>query len=107
MTKLYEIRVKLSPNQKKNLATAFHKRGTIVFRLSKDALSGNDILYVPQNVAERLRRNKQLNKGIDIKLAKTNVRNQVGGSLLTSILSLGRTFAPTIAKTFHYLHWPD
>ena len=34
-----------------------------------------------------------------IKLAKTNIRNQVGGSLLTSILSLGSIFAPTIAKT--------
>ena len=35
---------------------------------------------------------------MDIKLSKTNIRKQVGGSLLTSILSLGRTFAPTIAK---------
>ena len=33
------------------------------------------------------------------KLAKTNIRKQVGGSLLTSILSLGRVFGPTIAKT--------
>ena len=36
---------------------------------------------------------------MDIKLAKTNIRNQVGGRLLTSIISLGRTFAPQIAKT--------
>ena len=36
---------------------------------------------------------------MDIKLAKTNIRKQVGGSLLTSILALGRTFGPTIAKT--------
>jgi len=36
---------------------------------------------------------------MDIKLSKTNIRKPVGGSLLTSILSLGRTFAPTIAKT--------
>lgn len=108
MTQLFEIRMKLSPNQKKNLASAFHKRETIVLRLSKDALTGNDVLYVAQNVPKRLHKNKQLNKGLDIKLAKTNIRNEVRGSLLTSILSLGRTFAPTIAKkTFHYLHWPD
>jgi len=37
---------------------------------------------------------------MDIKLSKTNIRKQVGGSLLTSILALGRTFGPTIAKTF-------
>ena len=36
---------------------------------------------------------------MDIKLAKTNIRKQVGGSLLTSILALGRAFGPTIAKT--------
>jgi len=71
------------------VASAFHKRETIALRLSKDALSGND---------KRLQKNKQLNKGMDIKLAKANIRNQVGGSLLTSILSLGHTFAPQIAK---------
>ena len=36
---------------------------------------------------------------MDIKLAKTNIRKQVGGSLLTSILTLGRTLAPTLSKT--------
>ena len=36
---------------------------------------------------------------MDIKLAITNIRKQIGGSLLTSILSLGRSFAPTLAKT--------
>ena len=35
---------------------------------------------------------------MDIKLAKTNIRKQVGGSLLSSVMTLGRTFAPTIAK---------
>ena len=98
---LFEIKVKLSPNQEKNLAglSAFHKRETIVLRLSKDALTGNDVLHVPQNVAKRLQKNRQLNKGMDIKLSKISLRKQAGGSLLTSILSLGRTFAPTIAKT--------
>ena len=32
-------------------------------------------------------------------MAKTNIRKQIGGSLLTSILSLGRTLAPTLGKT--------
>ena len=76
MTQLYEIKVSLSPNQKKNLSNAYYKRETIVLRLTKDSLSGNDTL-----------------------LAKTNIRKQVGGSLLTSILTLGRTLAPTLGKT--------
>ena len=36
---------------------------------------------------------------MDIKLAKTNIRKQVGGSLLSTVMTLGRTFGPTIAKT--------
>ena len=99
MTQLYEIKVSLSPNQKKNLSNAFHKRETIVLRLTKDSLSGNDTLYVPSNVVKRLAKSKKLKKGMDIKLAKTNIRKQVGGSLLTSILTLGRTLVPTIGKT--------
>ena len=98
MTQLYEIKVSLSPNQKNNLSNAYHKRETIVLRLTKDSLSGNDTLYVPSNVIKRLKKNQKLRKGMDIKLAKTIIRKQVGGSLLTSILTLGRTLAPTLGK---------
>ena len=99
MTQLYEIKVSLSPNQKKNLSNAYHKRETIVLRLTKDSLSGNDTLYVPLNIVKRLEKNKKSRKGMDIKLSKTNIRKQVGGSLLSTVLTLGRTFGPTIAKT--------
>ena len=99
MTQLHEIKVSLSPNQKKNLSNAYHKKETIVLRLTKDALSGNDTLLVPQNIAKRLAKNRQMKKGMDIKLAKTSIRKQVGGSLLSTVLSLGKTFAPTLAKT--------
>ena len=99
MTQLYEIKVRLSPNQTKNTSNAYHKRETIVLRLTKDSLSENDTLYVPQNVVKRLEKNRMLHKGMDIKLAKTNIRKQVGGSLLSTVLSLGRTMGPTIAKT--------
>ena len=95
MTQLFEINVKLSDNQKKNISDAYHKKETIVIRLTNDSLSGNDTLYVPAMVKKRLEKNRKLNKGMD----KTNIRKQVGGSLLTSILSLGRVFGPTIAKT--------
>ena len=99
MTQLFEIGVKLSKGQKKNLSDAYHKKETIVIRLNNGSLIGNDTLYVPAMVKNRLEKNRKLNKGMDIKLAKTNIRKQVGGSLLTSILSLGRVFGPTIAKT--------
>ena len=99
MTKFFEIKVKLSENQKKNISDAYHKRETIVIRLTNDSLSGGDTLYVPAMVKKRLEKNRKENKGMDIKLSKTNIKKQVGGSLLTSALSLARVFGPTIAKT--------
>ena len=98
-TQLYEINVSLTDFQKKKLSEAYHKRETITLRLKSNALKGNDTLLVPSNVVKRLEKSRNLNKGMEIKLAKTNIRKQVGGSLLTSILSLARTFGPTLAKT--------
>ena len=99
MTQLFEIKVKLSDNQKKNISDAYRKRETVVIRLTNDSLSGGDTLYVPAMVKKRLEKNRKEKKGMDIKLSKTNIRKQVGGSLLTSALALGRAFGPTIAKT--------
>ena len=99
MTQLYEIKVKLSPNQKKNISDAYEKKETIVIRLANDSLTGSDILYVPNNIVKRLTKKRKLNQGIDIKLSKSNIRKQVGGSLLSSILTMGSRFAPTVAKT--------
>ena len=98
-TELYEINVTLSDFQKMKLSKAFHNRETIKLRLKNDALSGSDTLLVPSTIVKRLEKNRNMNKGMEIKLAKTNIRKQVGGSLLSSILSLGRTFGPTLAKT--------
>ena len=98
-TQLYEINVSLTDFQKKKLSEAYHKRETITLRLKSDALSGGDTLLVPSTIVKRLEKNRNERKGMEIKLAKTNIRKQVGGSLLTSILSLGRTFGPTLVKT--------
>ena len=98
-TQLYEINVSLSDFQKKKLSKAYHNREGIKLRLKNNALTGNDTLIVPSIIVKRLEKNRQLNKGMEIKLAGSNIRKQVGGSLLTSILSLARTFGPTLAKT--------
>ena len=99
MTQLYKINVKLSKNQKKNIADAYRKRETVVIRLKNDSLNGKDTLNVPATVKKRLEKNRNENKGMEIKLSKTNIRKQIGGSLLTSVLSMARMFGPTIAKT--------
>ena len=62
MTQLYEIKVSLSPNQKKNLSNAYHKRETIVLRLTKDSLSGNDTLYVPLKYCKKIGKESEIEK---------------------------------------------
>ena len=99
MVELYEINVSLSDFQKNKLSKAYHNREGIKLRLKNDALTGNDTLLVPSIVVKRLEKNRNLVKGMEIKLAGSNIRKQIGGSLLSSILSLGRTFGPTLAKT--------
>ena len=82
MTQLREIKVNLSPNQKKTINTAHNKKETIIIRLSKDSLSGNDSLNVPTMIKKRLEKNRKNKKGMDIKLSKSNIRKQnvkVGG----------------------------
>ena len=54
MTQLFEINVKLSENQKNNLSTAYHKKETIVLRLTKDSLRGNDTLLCPSDGKEEI-----------------------------------------------------
>ena len=56
MTQLFEINVKLSKNQKKNLSAAYHKRETIVIRLKNDSLRGNDTLLVSAMTRRNWRR---------------------------------------------------
>ena len=41
-------------------------------------------------------KNRNLSKGMNIRLAKTNKRKQIGGSLLTSMFSLGLSIAKTL-----------
>ena len=78
MTQLFEINVKLSENQKKNISDAYRKRETVVIRLTNDSLSGKDTLYVPAMVKKRLEKNRKEKKGMEIKLSKTNIRKIAG-----------------------------
>ena len=72
-TKLFKIDIELSPNQKKNLSRAYHKRETITLRLSANALSGNDTLHVTQNVAKRFDKNRELKKQLDFSSSSSTV----------------------------------
>ena len=99
MTELHQISVKLSEGQKRKLSKAYRKREEISLRLSKNALSGSDVLMVPMNTVKRLAKVKTANRGMVITISKYNIRRQSGSGIFSSILPVLKNVAPTIGKT--------
>ena len=99
MTELHQISVTLSEGQKRKLSMAYRNREEISLRLSKNALSGSNVLMVPMNTVKRLAKAKTANKGMVITISKYNIRRQTGSGIFSSILPVLKTVAPTIGKT--------
>ena len=47
---------------------------------------------------QKITKCRQINEEMDIKLSKTNIRNQVGRSSCSSLLPVARSVLPTIGK---------
>ena len=99
MTELHQISVTLSEGQKRKLSNAYRNREEISLRLSKNALSGSDVLMVPMNTVKRLAKAKTANRGMVITISKYNIRRQTGSGIFSSILPVLKNVAPTIGKT--------
>ena len=99
MTELHQISIKLSEGQKRKLSKAYRNREEISLRLSKNALSGSDVLMVPMNTVKRLAKVKTANRGMVITISKYNIRRQTGSGIFSSILPVLKNVAPTIGKT--------
>ena len=99
MAELHKINVSLTEGQKRKLAKANRTREEISIRLSHSALHGNDTLMVPMNTVKRLAKSKDAGRGSVIKISRANIRKQTGEGILSSLLPVIRTAAPTIGKT--------
>ena len=105
MTELHQISVTLSQGQKRKLSMAYRHREEISLRLSKNALSGSDVLMVPMNTVKRLAKAKSANRGMVITISKNNIRRQTGSGLaggagiFSAVMPLLKNVAPTIGKT--------
>ena len=99
MAELHKINVSLTEGQKRKLAKANRTREEISIRLSHSALHGNDTLMVPMNTVKRLSKSKDAGRGSVIKISRANIRKQTGEGILSSLLPVIRTAAPTIGKT--------
>lgn len=96
MTEYHSYKVDLSDGQKTKLAKALSSRSPITLRLSSNELTGNDELLLTKTQIKRIQKAKTLRKGVDIKISKAQIRNVVrsGGSLFTTLMSLGSRFLP-------------
>ena len=95
-----EYKVNLSKGQKAKLAKAIKDGSALKLRLSKNALSGNDELLLSPRQIAKLQKAKRNNSGVEISFSKSSIRKSVkhGGSLWTSLFSLGTKALPFVTK---------
>ena len=95
-----EYKVHLSQGQKAKLAKAIRDGSALKLRLSKNSLSGNDELLLSPRQIAKLQKAKKNNTGAEISFSKSSIRKSVkhGGSLWTSLFSLGTKALPFVTK---------
>ena len=95
-----EYKVHLSQGQKAKLAKAIKDGSALKLRLGKNALSGPDELMLSPRQIEKLNKAKRNNKGVEISFSKSSIKKSVkqGGSLWTSLISLGTKALPFVTK---------
>ena len=95
-----EYKVHLSQGQKAKLAKAIKDGSALKLRLGKNALSGNDELLLSPRQIAKLQKAKRNNSGVEISFSKSSIRKSVkqGGSLWTSLISLGAKALPFVTK---------
>ena len=95
-----EYKVNLSQGQKAKLAKAIKDGSALKLRLGKNALSGNDELLLSPRQIAKLQKAKRNNSGVEISFSKSSIRKSVkhGGSLWTSLFSLGTKALPFVTK---------
>ena len=96
MTQYFPYGVKLSQGQKEKISRAYTSRSPITLRLEKSDLKGNnDELMLTKTQIKRIKKAMGMNKGVDIKISKTQIRKVLkhGGSLWSSLAGLALPLA--------------
>ena len=100
-----EYKVNLSQGQKAKLAKAIKDGSALKLRLSKNALSGPDELFLSPRQIAKLQKAKKNNTGAEISFSKSSIRKSVkqGGSLWTSLLKLTPFLTKGVSKVAPHL----
>ena len=100
MTTYFEYKVRLSDGQKAKLSKAIKNSSPNTLRLSKDELAGSDELMLTRSQINKITKAIQNKSGVEIKISKTQIRKAVkhGGSLWSSLISIGTKMLPIVTK---------
>ena len=92
--------VNLSAGQKEKLAKALSNKSAITIRLTKSDLTGYDELMLTRTQLKRIQKAMNNSTGVDLKISKTQISHlvQKGGSLWSSLLTLGAKTLPYASK---------
>ena len=98
MTQYFPYGVKLSKGQIQKLSKAYVNKSPITLRLEKSDLVGNDEVMLTKTQIKRIQKAKAMNKGVDIKISKTQIRKVArhGGSLWSSLAGLASKALPMV-----------
>jgi len=99
MTQLHKISVSLTEGQRGKLARAYRNNEGVTIRLANSALSGSDVLLVPNNTAKKLAKHRNAGEGMQITISKNNIRKQTGSRIFSAVLPALRAVAPALGKT--------
>ena len=106
MTQYFPYGVKLSQGQMQKLSKAYTTRTPITLRLEKSDLVGNKgksdgftELMLTKTQIKRIQKAMKMNKGVEIKISKTQIRKVIkhGGALWSSLAGLALPLAKKIA----------
>ena len=99
MTQLHKISVSLTQGQRGKLARAYRNNEGGTVRLANSALSGSDVLIVPNNTVKELAKHKNAGVGMEITVSKNNIRKHSGSGIFSAVLPALRAVAPAHGKT--------
>ena len=101
MTKYYEWPLKLTDNQKMNLAKSIKNKCPLTLRIKYlNLIKTDDKLLVTERQMNKIDKAMDKGTGLDIKLGKEQIRKiaKHGGNLFTSLATLGAKVLPCAVK---------
>ena len=99
-TTYFPYGVNLSQGQLQKLKKAYNDSAAITIRLGKNDLSGPHEMMLTKTQINRISKALKNGTGTEIKISKTQIRKAIirGGSLWSSLLSLGAKALPLVTK---------